>query len=201
MNWEAVANEAVNEYGAAQQASELAGALQLAESLQPSVVVEIGCLTGGTLYAWRQACERVYGITLLAHHKYIGGREQKLLAHGAVIRFGDSHDPKSREWLEYELDGSPVDMLVIDADHKFDDVKQDLMMYGPLVRPGGIILIHDVLLAPPVFHDQEFEVWRLWEHLEKMYETSIIGTEVGWGVIRVRAEDEFGHELAETTFS
>lgn len=185
-----IASEAMR-LGAAQIEQELRQAIELVISVRPSVIAEIGCYRGGTLYAWRQVCERVYGITLLQDRKYEHGRVQELDTHGAVMLLGDSHDPLTREWLEAELDGSPVDVLVIDADHRYDAVKQDLQMYGPLVRPGGLILLHDVLLRYPDFPDEEFEVWRLWEELQNCSDTSIIGTEVGWGVVRVRQSDDF----------
>jgi cephalosporin hydroxylase len=177
--------------GAAQIEDELRQAVALVVALRPAVIVEIGCLTGGTLYAWRQACERVYGITLTENYKYLGGDVQHLESHGAVVHCGDSHDSGSREWLLGQLDGSPVDVLVIDADHRFDAVKQDLMTYAPLVKSGGVILIHDVLLRPANFGDDEFQVWRLWDQLQECCDTSVIGTEVGWGVIRVRPDDDF----------
>lgn len=196
---EMVAREAVRR-GAAQIPEELHQALELAASVRPVTIVELGCLTGGTLYAWRHVCERVYGITLTENYKYLSGRTQQLEPHGAVVHHGDSHDPGSREWLLSELNGTPVDVLVIDADHRFEAVKQDMLMYAPLVRRGGIILIHDVLLRPPTFGDEEFQVWRLWEQLQECCETSVIGTEVGWGVIRVRPETDLMLALVDMKF-
>jgi predicted O-methyltransferase YrrM len=34
--------------------------------------------------------------------------------------------------------------LFIDGDHTFEGVKKDWEMYSPLVRPGGLIVFHDV---------------------------------------------------------
>lgn len=194
-----IAQEAMDR-GAAQIASELCGALDLIAALRPAVIVEIGCLTGGTLYAWRQVCERVYGITLTENYKYLGGNPQHLNAHGAVVRDGNSHDPRSLDWLKTELAGSPVDVLVIDADHRFDAVKQDFQVYAPLVRPGGVILLHDVLFRPPDFGDDEFQVWRLWDQLQECCDTQVIGTEAGWGVVRVRPEVEMLLAVADMKF-
>lgn len=183
-------------YGAAQIQSELRDALNLIVSLKPSVIVEIGCYKGGTLYAWGQVCNRVYGITLLENYKYDRGLAQSLQSYGATVLEGDSHDPASRKWLMSQLNGSPVDVLVIDADHRFDAVKQDFLMYAPLVRPGGIVLLHDVLLQYPAFPDEEFQVWDFWSSLERYYSTSVIGTNVGWGVVTVQQGDNFAFAAA-----
>jgi cephalosporin hydroxylase len=186
--------------GAAQVEDELRQAIDLAGSTRPSVIVEIGCYKGGTLYAWRQVCERVYGISLLEDRKYDGGEPQGTESHGAVVLNGDSHDLLSREWLLSELDGSPVDVLVIDADHRFEAVKRDIVAYAPLVRPGGLILMHDVLLRHPGFPDEEFQVWRMWEQLRPHCDSSVVGTQVGWGVIRVRQGDDIASLALDMTY-
>ena len=42
---------------------------------------------------------------------------------------------------------SSADVLFIDGSHEYEDVKEDLANYGGLVKPGGIILMHDI--CPP----------------------------------------------------
>ena len=37
-----------------------------------------------------------------------------------------------------------VDFLFIDGDHSYDAVKDDFEMYAPLVRPGGLVALHDI---------------------------------------------------------
>jgi len=37
-----------------------------------------------------------------------------------------------------------VDLLYVDGDHSYAGVKADVEMYGPLVRPGGLIALHDI---------------------------------------------------------
>jgi len=36
-----------------------------------------------------------------------------------------------------------VDLLFIDSSHAYDHTRQELAMYGPKVRPGGVIVLHD----------------------------------------------------------
>ena len=56
---------------------------------------------------------------------------------------GDSHSNETKDKLIKLLNGKDIDLLFIDGDHTFDGCKLDFDMYGQLVRPGGIIAIHD----------------------------------------------------------
>lgn len=116
INYHNVANIAVN-LGASQEAEELAAALKEVAVINPAIIVEIGCDRGGTLYAWRQICERVYGITLADNAYAAGGSEEPLIDYGAIVHLGDSHDPESLAWLSAQLNGAAIDVLVIDGDH------------------------------------------------------------------------------------
>jgi cephalosporin hydroxylase len=57
---------------------------------------------------------------------------------------GNTHDEKTLENVKsYLEEGELFDMLMVDAGHSEDDFRQDMKMYFPLVRKGGIILCHD----------------------------------------------------------
>jgi hypothetical protein len=141
-----LAYRAVQVYHASQRITELAEAIDRVGALDPlAVIVEIGCDAGGTLYCWRHLVERVYGVSLTANTTDLGGQGYPLIFHGAVVLDADSHLPSSHAWLVDELAGAPIDALIIDGDHTYAGVARDYGDYGPLVRPGGLILIHDVL--------------------------------------------------------
>lgn len=182
-----IANQAMR-YGASQDEDELALAISLAQSIKPEVIVELGCDRGGTLYAWRCVCARVLGITW-DDNADSGGAV--CATYGAAVHGGDTHDPESLKWLLSCLSSGqgwvPVDVLVVDGDHHLDGIAQDLRMYGPLVRPGGLIMLHD--RVPTRF--PEVEVWKIWPRLRDMYQTSEIGDVFGWGIIHVREGDNF----------
>lgn len=42
-----------------------------------------------------------------------------------------------------------VDVLFIDTSHTFDQTAAELRLYVPRVRPGGVVLLHDVELERP----------------------------------------------------
>ncbi len=40
----------------------------------------------------------------------------------------------------------PIDLLFIDAGHKFDEVLGDYLSWSPFVKPGGVLAFHDYIL-------------------------------------------------------
>jgi cephalosporin hydroxylase len=43
----------------------------------------------------------------------------------------------------------PIDVLFIDTSHTYDQTLAELDVYGPKVRAGGVILLHDIELEHP----------------------------------------------------
>ena len=56
---------------------------------------------------------------------------------------GDSHEKSVFDKVK-EKNVQVYDILFIDGDHSYKGVKQDFEMYSPLVKEGGLILMHDV---------------------------------------------------------
>lgn len=54
-------------------------------------------------------------------------------------------DSSLDETFDQVKDEAPFDILFIDGLHTYEGVKRDYELYEPLVKPGGLILIHDVL--------------------------------------------------------
>jgi predicted O-methyltransferase YrrM len=46
--------------------------------------------------------------------------------------------------LSHIPDGTRFDVLFIDGDHSFEGCYADLVNYVPLVKPGGLVLVHDI---------------------------------------------------------
>jgi len=186
-------------YGASQDPWELTKALELVAALDPKLIMEIGCDRGGTLYAWTAVAPQaqVWGITLADNGAGTGGSGLALETHGAKVLIGDSHDPATLAWFADQMAGPCVDVLFLDGDHSAAGVRQDLAMYGPLVRAGGLILLHDICSAPDVFCP--VEVRQVWEEIHGRYATEEIRNPdsggQGWGVIRVAAGDDFAVQV------
>ena len=75
---------------------------------------------------------------------------------------GNTHDPEILKKLKEKLNGRPINILFIDASHRYDDVKKDYEIYSPLC--SGIIAFHDI----HTYRDsriQRARVWQFWDEL------------------------------------
>jgi predicted O-methyltransferase YrrM len=163
--------------GALQKLRELAPLIALLRRRAPRVVVEIGTARGGTFYAWCQVAEpdAVLVSIDLPDGPFGGDRaapDSSALRHygqpGQQLHFihDDSHDVKTRAWLEEILGGKEIDFLMIDGDHTYEGVRQDFEMYTPLVGRGSPIAFHDILPHP---EDSLCEVDRFWNEIRGGY--------------------------------
>ncbi len=194
-----LAAEVVEHRGAFQKPAELAELLSMVRERRPRTVVEIGTFKGGTLYGWcRVAHPEAVLVTVDLPGGLFGGgysrwegrrfRRYGLPGQRVHTLRRDSHDPDTVEKVRELLEGSPIDFLMIDGDHTYEGVKRDWELYEPLVAPGGLIALHDI-----VEHDQSplCKVDEFWSELAGDHETRQIahsGEDRGlgrWGGIGV----------------
>jgi predicted O-methyltransferase YrrM len=165
---------------------ELERLLRLVLARRPRCVVEIGSARGGSLYCLTQVAARdalIVSIDLPGGpcgggqtelecevFRSFAGAEQRL----TCVR-GPSCEARTRQALQGVLDGRPIDVLFIDGDHRYDSVKADFFGYCELVRPGGLIVLHDVLALA--------EVHAFWRELEARYTTEIIRDPAGFAPV------------------
>jgi cephalosporin hydroxylase len=163
----------------AQVREEIEALLTLLEADSPRGVLEIGTARGGTLYLLScvaQADARLASIDLPGGDfgggsgrlwvpllKVLPKKGQKL----KLLR-ADSHDSSTLEEVREWFRGATLDCLLIDGDHHFEGVHRDFLMYGPLVRPGGVIALHDIV---PGREDRVGDVPRFWELIKTVYPT------------------------------
>ena len=159
--------------GAAQKLREFSALASLVRNHKPSVVVEIGSLHGGTLWAWcRLAAPDALLVSIdLPGGEFSGGHAPadaaRLRGYGraqqqVVLIRNDSHSEATLAELEEVLGKRKVDFLFIDGDHTYEGVKTDFEMYSRLVAPKGIVALHDILPHPG---DAACEVERYWIEL------------------------------------
>lgn len=129
-----------------QRRRELEAMLALMQSAQ--VIMEIGADKGGGVYHWLAA-------TLARHVLAIeirGVPYAPLFVEAFPDRQIDcaatsSYAPEGVAWTRERLGGALIDVLFLDGDKAAYD--QDFALYAPLVRPGGLVLMHDVNPTPP----------------------------------------------------
>ena len=82
--------------------------------------------------------------------------------------------------------GEPIDFLFIDGDHSYEGAGRDFELYASMVRPGGLVMFHDVR------HSQEpgrIGVERLFDELSEKHASELFvgseGVSFGIGVLRL----------------
>ena len=148
---------------AAQDPWELRQLKRLLMELQPGYLCEIGVKQAGWILGvglFLQEGAHVVGIDIAD----IWGAQRRLVRDAlrdCNIRFdliiGDSADPNTRDRLCAILPA--LDLLHIDGNHSYESCRRDYELYSPLVRVGGLVVLHDV------FHARDKGVRRFWEEL------------------------------------
>jgi predicted O-methyltransferase YrrM len=168
---------------------EIVVALKEVERLQPRYIVEIGTNAGGTLLLWSRVAHPEATIVSIDLRGGQAGIRTSPLREPLFRRMGlsrqkihlvngDSHNPATLELAKKYLLNNPVDFLFIDGDHSENGVRSDYEMYGPLVRPGGMIGFHDIAVNTP-----ECRVIDLWRELTQSAKTwSIVGSPPRYGI-------------------
>jgi predicted O-methyltransferase YrrM len=182
-----------------QNSTEIEELYKTVRDLVPMRVLEIGTARGGTLYLWTQAATAdativsvdlpegqfggAYPVCRIPFYQAFKRPGQKLY----LLR-KDSHQANTVEEVNNLFNKHLIDFAFIDGDHTYGGVKADFLNYGPLVRPGGLIGIHDILPRPDL---PGIEVDRFWKEVRKKYNTSEIigpdksGRKIGIGLIHV----------------
>jgi Methyltransferase domain len=79
-----------------------------------------------------------------------------------------------------DFDEQSIDLLHIDGLHTYEAVSQEFRSWLPKVKPGGVILLHDI-----VCRGDDFGVWKFWEEISARFESFEFHHHSGLGVLRV----------------
>ncbi|WP_370571117.1 class I SAM-dependent methyltransferase [Phaeobacter sp. SYSU ZJ3003] len=104
---------------------------------RPITFVEIGVLSGGSLFMWRKffgAKARIIGIDL--NPDAVRWRE-----HGFEIHIGSQADPAF--WQSFLEDVGPIDILLDDGGHRFEQQIMTCECALPGIRDGGLLVVED----------------------------------------------------------
>lgn len=111
----------------------------IVETTRPHVTVDLGVDHGfSTLVLAQPGFGTVYGIDANAHTL---GYAKNMAAELGIrnIEFINSNFATvAAAWAK------PVDILHIDGDHGYCDVRSDFNTWVPHLRPGGVLLMHDI---------------------------------------------------------
>jgi len=146
------------------------------ENLNPKIIVEIGTANGGTLFmSTRLAQDDALIVSIdLPGGDFGGGYpEWKVPIYKSFARpgqrieliRGNSHAAETFSKLKEVLNGREIDYLFIDGDHTYEGAKMDFEKYSTLVRKGGKIGFHDIV----VHKGSQCDVFKLWNEVKQEY--------------------------------
>jgi predicted O-methyltransferase YrrM len=134
--------------------------LQEVAQVRPEAMLEIGTAKGGSLLAFTRLCApdaHVVSVDLPRGPFGGGYPPWKVPLYKAFARpgqqldlvRGDSHSASTFAQVRSLLGGRRLDFLFIDGDHSYGGVRSDLETYRSLMRPGGLIALHDIAAPHP----------------------------------------------------
>ena len=160
-----------------QRESEILGLLELVREIAPRRLCEIGTAAGGTTFLLARIASQ--GATLITIDLALqpGQAEALAILGGSGCRVvpltGDSHDEQMATRVRLSA-GGPLDVLFIDGDHRYEGVVADYELFHRLVRPGGIVVFHDIVpdsrsRGGPETGTDAGDVPRFWEELRSRF--------------------------------
>ncbi|HEX4640089.1 MAG TPA: class I SAM-dependent methyltransferase [Chthoniobacterales bacterium] len=163
-------------------------ACDLVAILKPRLLVELGVDRGESYFAFCQSAlenktgTRCFGIDTWRGDEHAGGydettfvqvsahNQQNYAAFSTLIRstFDDALP---------QFEAGNIEVFHLDGLHTEAAVRHDLDSWLPKLRPGGILLLHDVGVRA-----KGFGVWKVWEELQKKGRSCTFADGPGLGV-------------------
>lgn len=118
--------------------------------LKVDTMLELGLYEGGSVPFWLETIEaqRYAGLDIVPRtdspyfRRYVAerGLEGRVATH-----WGTSQTDRARllEIHREDLRGAPIDLVIDDASHAYDETRASFETIFPLVRPGGLYIIED----------------------------------------------------------
>jgi hypothetical protein len=156
--------------------------------MRPAVLVELGVDRGESYFAFCQSAAenqtgtRCFGIDTWRGDQQAGGYDETTFAE--VSEHNRAHYAKFSTLVRSGFDDAlirfeadSIDVLHIDGLHTETAVRHDIDSWLPKLRPGGILLLHDVDVRT-----KEFGVWKVWNELQARSRSSTFHDGPGLGV-------------------
>ena len=145
----------------------------LVATLRPRVLVELGVDRGESFFTFCQSTvenktgTHCYGVDTWRGDQHAGGYDDTTFAQVSAYNRAnyESFATLIRASFDDSLDRfepESVDLLHIDGLHTENAVRHDVDSWLPKVKPGGIVLLHDVDVRA-----KNFGVWKVWDDLQR----------------------------------
>lgn len=173
----------------------LAFASDLIVATQPEVIVELGTHWGEAYFTFCQTVEE-HGLSCLCYavDHWLGddhaGRYGEEVF-DEVQRYNERYYRHFSNLIRASFDDAvsqfgdgSIGLLHIDGLHTYEAVSHDFRTWLPKVKPGGLVLLHDICVRK-----LDFGVWRLWEEIKAEF-PSTFEFHHSWGLGVVRKQGE-----------
>lgn len=140
----------------AQYETEFTALLDIYRELQPEYVVEIGSWKGGTLWHWlNNAPQGAHVVSVNLNPKQWMSPDPAFkntiwkgwIPEGVTLQAITGNSTSPSVIAKVQAASPFIDFLFLDGDHSYEGIKADWENYGQMVRPGGVVAMHD-LIAP-----------------------------------------------------
>ena len=145
----------------------------LVVALRPSLFVELGTHLGESYFGFCQAiAENRIPCSAYAIDNWIGDEHAGFYdesVYSEVCEYNEANYRSFSSLLRTRFDDAlekfsndSIDILHLDGLHTFEAVSHDFYSWLPKVKPGGVVLLHDIIVR-----DRDFGVWKLWTQLKE----------------------------------
>jgi hypothetical protein len=175
-------------YGVGAWTPHLHFAYDLVASLRPILLVELGVDRGESYFAFCQAAAehqtetRCFGVDTWRGDRHAGEYDETTFAQ--VCEHNRAHYESFSTLLRCDFDEAlarfedqSIDVLHLDGLHTEEAVRHDLDSWLTKLRPGGLLLLHDVRVR-----SKGFGVWKIWNELQQQSRSWTFDDGPGLGV-------------------
>jgi hypothetical protein len=166
---------------------ELWAVLDAVEALGPKVIVDLWS-EPAVWWAWWSMGARVIGVSATPIRSSLGFSGDRMPSSVTEI-VADPREPATRLRIADQLAGGKADVLVLGGPDSEDGVRANFHAYAPLVRDGGLVLVHGIA------NDRVPGIGRFWSGLDDDVRTELIGSEDpdGYGLVEIHERKSADH--------
>ena len=159
-------------------------------AVQPRMTVELGTQGGLSFFTFCQSLKEneidgvAYAVDTWEGEEHTGKYDESVYesvrkhAHEEYAGFAYLMRMLFNDALSH-FEKETIDLLHIDGLHTYDAVKEDFTTWYPKVKPGGVILFHDVYARI-----MDFGAWKFWQEIATQYPSFEFRHGFGLGVLR-----------------
>jgi hypothetical protein len=175
-------------------------------ALRPGITVELGTQGGLSFFTFCQSIKEnnvdgvAYAVDTWEGEEHTGKYDESVFesvqsyARKEYLGFAYLLRMLFNEALNH-FDENTIDLLHIDGLHTYEAVKEDFENWYPKVKPGGVILFHDVFARI-----MDFGAWKFWQELASQYTTFEFRHGFGLGVLQKPGGSLNVHPLLQALF-